>query len=337
MKKLLFLFIFFSLFTALYAESLYVKVASVTRSDALFTLEYELGELGYRSYVAQHNEFYRVYAGPFKTQYDAKMALKEIQENISYDAYVTKIEVKNNKVYATPLTNDATPKPKEEVAEKAEKKVATVTVTTTAGSSVVTHSVESKNSVAIREEDVVSQSTQRQVESREQNMFIGVSFGASKFDLGTKGDLPLDIAMRSYGPNYGLEFGYYVNEHVFATLNYQRTDLRHSFFDAGFASLNYQLEKIGTANVYAGVLVGAAKLNWETSPVSGGSAPSSVYSVTGGFQVGTDVELYGPLSLYGYYRYMMMDFNTLVVSGTQSTEIDHSSQQDFNIGFKYHF
>ena len=344
LQKLFFLLISTLFTTSLLAEALYVKVASLTRSDALFSMQYELNDLGYKSYIAEHNEYYRVYAGPFKSRYDANMALKDIQENISPDAYLTKVTVKNNKLYVTKVEEQK----REEVVqaqtqEVVQKSVPLVTVTTTSGQ---------VQSVQVGQQKMQNQTTtettqQMQAKSASASLssthdskkplFVGLSFGASKFDIGTKGDLPLDISMRSYGPNYGLEFGYYVSNTLFTTLNYQRSDLRNASFDSAYVTLNYQLERIGTARPYLGICVGASKLNWRANPVNGADATENLYSVIGGVQVGTDVALYGGFELYGYYRYMMMDFNTLVASGGQSSEIEHSSQQDFNVGMKYRF
>ena len=340
LQKLFFLLISTLFTTSLLAEALYVKVASLTRSDALFSMQYELNDLGYKSYIAEHNEYYRVYAGPFKSRYDANMALKDIQENISPDAYLTKVTVKNNKLYVTKVEEQK----REEVAQpKAEevvqKSVPVVTVTTTSAEvqSVQVSQQEVAKQEKINTQTSVSPKSQRLLQEQKIPYFVGVSFGASKFDIGVKGDLPLDISMRSYGPNYGFELGYYVRENLFTTLNYQRSDLRNVSFDSAYVTLNYQLERIGTARPYVGVCVGASKLNWRRAPVDGADATQNLYTVIGGVEVGSDIALYGAFELYGFYRYMMMDFNSLVASGGQSSEIEHSAQQDFNVGVKYRF
>jgi len=342
LQKLFFLLIFTLLTTSLLAEALYVKVASLTRTDALFSMQYELNTLGYKSYIAEHGEYYRVYAGPFKSRYEANMALKHIQENISPDAYLTNIAVKNNKIYVTKVQEqeqkqEEVTQPKAE--EVVQKSVPVVTVTTTSGEiqSVQVSQQEVAKQEKINTQTSVSRKSQRLLLEQKIPYFVGISFGASKFDIGVKGDLPLDISMRSYGPNYGFELGYYVRENLFTTLNYQRSDLRNVSFDSAYVTLNYQLERIGTARPYVGVCVGASKLNWRRAPVDGADATQNLYTVIGGVQVGTDVALYGAFELYGFYRYMMMDFNSLVASGGQSSEIEHSAQQDFNVGMKYRF
>ena len=332
-KNILLLLLLTYFTTTLCAKSFYVKVASVTRSEALFSIEYDLQALGFKTYIAEHNEWYRVYTGPYKNTYHASMALKKIQKNISKDAYITSVEVKGNKIITTPVetpTVTATPivtsAPTVTIIQKTNEPVAVVSASS------INSSTQESVKIEYTKEPIKSDS-----KSLEGDFFVGVSIGASKFDITTNGNLPLDITMRSYGPSYGFEGGYYFLDNVFMTLNYQRTDLRHSYFDAGFVTLNYQLDKIGTLSPYAGLLLGTGKINWKTAPVVGGSAPSALYSAIGGMQVGGDIELFGSLSTYMYYRYIMMDFNTLISESSLSSEIKHNSQQDFNLGLKYSF
>jgi len=304
------------------ANSLYIKVASLTKSDALFAMQYELQEIGFKTYITEYNGWFRVYTGPFKSKYDAKLALKKIQKEISRDAYVTEIEFKDNKLVSTPLLKE-----NEKVAQEATPSTP-VAITT---SVVYTQTSKQKRNPQVETEKKLRK------EDLKSDFFIAISIGAAKYDINQNGTLPLDILMRSYGPSYGFEAGYYITKYTFMTLNYQRTDLRHSYFDAGFATLNYQFDKLGTLSPYAGLVVGTSKINWKRTPVSGASAPKSLYSAVGGFQVGGDIEIYGGLSTYMYYRYMMMDFNTLVSEGTSSSEIEHKAQEDFNLGLKYRF
>lgn len=335
LKKNRLLLLLLTLFTTtLYANSLYIKVASVTKSDALFALQYELQSIGYESYITEYNQWYRVYTGPFENKHEANAALKKIRSEISKDAYLTKIEVQNNKIVSTPVVTET----KQELASNVKKEpvvvTSSVTTVTTQNPTQKTINQETFNQYTVQNSQKYEQSSVRELKK---NYFVGVSLGAAKFDIKRSGNLPLDILMRSYGPSYGCELGYYFAENIFMTLNYQRTDLRHSYFDSGFATLNYQLDKIGTLSPYFGLLVGTSQLNWKNTPVNGATAPSTLYSYLGGAQLGGDIELFGGLSTYMYYRYMMMDFSTLVSEGTLSSDIEHNSQQDFNLGLKYSF
>jgi len=143
--------------------------------------------------------------------------------------------------------------------------------------------------------------------------------------------------MRSYGPNYGLEGGYYINDTLFVSLNYQNSQLRYSSFDALFASINYQPFRIGTLSPYVGVLLGMSRIEWSANPVQNASTLSRHYSAIGGVVVGGDVALYEGFYGFVYYRYIGLDFESVVTQGSLGSEIRHNSQQDFNLGLKYKF
>jgi hypothetical protein len=56
-----------------------------------------------------------------------------------------------------------------------------------------------------------------------------------------------------------------------------------------------------------------------------------------GVQFGGDLHIYKGAYAFAYYRYMQLDFTTRSTLGTAFSEVDHSSQQDFNVGLKYKF
>ena len=324
MKKNLLLIIFLSLLSSsLFAGKLYIKVAALTHSDTLFSLQYQLREMGYKTYITHNEELYRVYTGPFKDKHEAQIALAKVQQKISRDAYVTSLEVAQGKIAGTPVTHQAI------VVEHK-----------------VTNQAKIQDEVQTQEPLQISPKEQTKTPEpakdishvkSEHTFYVGGSIGATKFDVARSGNLALDVALKTYGPSYGIEGGYYISPNIFVSLNYQKTELRNCDFDAIFATLNYQLDSIGTLSPYVGVVGGLSQLNWNRNPVNGSSAELELNSPLFGAQIGGDIVIYGGLSTFMYYRYMSMDFSTTLVSGALRSEVEHNSQQDFNLGLKYKF
>ncbi len=191
-----------------------------------------------------------------------------------------------------------------------------------------------------KQEAVRSQKAIIPQNKKEKSFYIGLSGGISMLNItknDTGGSVPLSFELEDSGINYGLEIGYYINNSFFISLNYQKTDLQDVSLSNAFASLNYQLEGPYAFLPYIGLLAGYSGRTWEESPLASVRATSTVSSLLGGLQIGSDISIYESLSLYLYYRYLYMDTTTNIYTPTGESEIKYSSEQNLNMGIKYNF
>lgn len=307
--------------SSLFAGSFYIKVAALSHSDQLFSLKYQLEEMGLKTYITEDDGLFRVYTGPFRDKQDAQRNLAYVQRKVSRDAYVTALEVMDERVAVSAVTKEPLPEVVQTQPVQQTQQVQTQT----------------QPNAAVQESIQTPQNSSSSTYKRSSNFYVGASMGATKYDVSKSGTLPLSLALRTYGPSYGIEGGYYFYDNLFASLNYQRSELRYEDFDAMFATINYQFDGIGTLSPYVGVLAGVSKLSWGSNPVSGAASSTDEDSMLYGVQFGGDLHIYKGAYAFAYYRYMQLDFTTRSTLGTAFSEVDHSSQQDFNVGLKYKF
>lgn len=68
-------------------KGIYIKVMSV-HYYSLFNAIYDLNELGYKVYTDEHNNWYKLYVGPFKSVKKANKSLLVIKKYIAKDAHI---------------------------------------------------------------------------------------------------------------------------------------------------------------------------------------------------------------------------------------------------------
>ncbi len=170
---------------------------------------------------------------------------------------------------------------------------------------------------------------------KEKGFYIALAVGQSTVDIEQSGSISTIFELEDSGINYGAEVGYYFNNNIFISINYQITDLENITLSSAFTTLNYQLDEIYSISPYIGAIAGYSTRAWEDSQIK----IDDVSSFLGGLQVGSDISLYGDLSLYFYYRYLIMDTTTTIydTSSGDSKKIEFSGEQNLNVGIKYNF
>ena len=174
----------------------------------------------------------------------------------------------------------------------------------------------------------------------DKGFYIGLAAGLTIVDIEKNditGNLPLNFELEDSGINYSAEIGYYFNNNIFISLNYQQTDLEDVSLSSAFTTLNYQFDSIYSISPYIGAIAGYGMRTWENSPIDDAIGDATVSSFLGGLQIGSDITLYSGLSLYFYYRYLMMDTTTNITVGSEESSIEYGAEQNLNMGIKYHF
>ncbi len=343
MKKIFLVFILMSvIFTSLIAKSFYIKVMSTSNNDAIFSVKYNLDELGYKIYLNKYNNLYRVYTGPFKNQNEADKALVEIQKSIAKNTYVVRLKMSDNKI----ISSVPKPQPKETAPVKVSKSDDEEMNNDTELQQSQAVQLSSLNEQEIKEEIVEQSSTNSEnsnmiSESKKDNsFFIGLAAGLSTLSFQEKninGTVPLNFELKDSGINYGIEAGYNFNKNIFMTINYQKTDEENIYFNHAFSTLNYKFNGIYSIFPYLGILGGYGNMTWKNSPIDSTVSRSSCYSFLYGAQAGSIIQIYGDVSMFIFYRYLMMDYKTSIKIITAEKEIEHNVQQNLNIGLQYSF
>jgi hypothetical protein len=268
------------MYVSLSAAQLYVKVKSV-KQDGLYSAQQELNKIGYKAHVDQHDSWHRVYAGIFRNQREASIALGRIKKYISPDAYIIDFAID----------------PNDTASEKEESK-------------------KSKKS------------------------FIGFTVGMTQFEVtedSISQDLPLYFQLEDSSINYGVEFGHYFSKNIFATLNYQFSDMKHISFNHAFSTLNYQFDGIYSISPYIGLVGGYGIMSWKSSPIDMVSTTETTASFVGGIQLGTEISINDEISMYIFYRYLKFDYASDVKIDNDEKHIGYNSDQNVNIGILYNF
>lgn len=357
---------------SLSAKEPFIQVMSVSDSSYLKSVKSSINKLGYQTYISKRGRWHKVYAGPFKNSTEASKALGAIKKHVSKDAFLTKIKVatpeKAVKKQIIPVQKKVvTPPVKVQEKKKIAKKVVPEKIVPTKQKPTPKKAVPTKKQPTLsstQKEDVipkvkvqekkemtqavvaqkdiapVQQSTKYKEEQEEKSFYIGLAAGYSLIDV-TKNDIsasvPLNFELKDSGINYGAEMGYYFNNNIFISMNYQKTDLEDVSSENIFATLNYQFDEINSFSPYIGAVAGYNTITWENSPIDSATGNGSGSSLLGGLQVGSDVSLYGGVSLYLFYRYLMMENITNIETATGKTRIEYSGEQNLNMGIKYNF
>jgi hypothetical protein len=271
----------------------------------------------------------KVVIPPVKVQEKKKVAKKVVPE---------KIVPTKQKTTVTPVEKTT---PKNIVPNKEETTVSSIQKEEVVPKVNVQEKKETTQEVVSQKDIVpVQQSTKSKEEQKEKGFYIGLAagysiLGVTKDDI--SGNMTLNFELKDSGINYGAEMGYYFNNNVFISINYQKTDLEDVSFNNAFATLNYQFYEIYSFSPYIGAIAGYNMITWETSPIDSATEDGSASSILGGLQIGSDISLYGGVSLYIFYRYLMMDNITNIETATEKTKIEYNSEQNLNMGIKYNF
>lgn len=342
---------------SLSAKEPFIQVMSVSDSSYLNSVKSRINKLGYKTYISKRGKWHKVYAGPFKNNTQASKALSAIKKHVSKDAFLTKIKVATpqkavkkqimpvqKKVVAAPVKVQEKKKIiKKVVAEKTVPTKKQATPSSTQKENVVPkvnvkEKKEITESVAVQKDILpVQQSTKSK---EEKGFYIGLSSGYSLVDV-TKNDIsgsvPLNFELKDSGINYGAEIGYYFNNNIFTSINYQKTDLEDVISDNILATINYQFDEINSFSPYIGAIAGYNTITWVNSPIDSATGNDSGSSLLGGLQIGSDISLYGGVSLYLFYRYLMMENITNIETATGKTKTEYGGEQNLNMGIKYNF
>ncbi len=203
----------------------------------------------------------------------------------------------------------------------------------------------SVSSVQIEEKEetlkeVLPEDTISTQSKKDKGFYIALAAGLSTVDIQQSGSMPFVFKLEDSGLNYNAEIGYYFNDNIFISINYQTTDLENVTLDSAFTTLNYQLDEIYSISPYIGVIAGYSTRTEGTITTEIETVKiNAVSSFMGGLQVGSDISLYNGLSLYLYYRYLIMDTTTNIenTDSGESKAIQYGNEQNLNMGIKYHF
>lgn len=88
MNKLFYLLLFSYFSVSLYGD-VYIKVSTMPKNLSYKIIE-NLNQYHLKGIKVPYNNLMRIYAGPFKTEKEAKISLDIINQNISFGAYITK-------------------------------------------------------------------------------------------------------------------------------------------------------------------------------------------------------------------------------------------------------
>jgi len=174
----------------------------------------------------------------------------------------------------------------------------------------------------------------------DKDFFIGLSVGISMYEVSETdvvGSVTLDSHPKDAGSAFGVELGYYFSDAIFATLDYQRTDLKDAHFDNMFTSLNYQFKELDILSPYIGGIAGYNIMNWDVFPISQSISHPSSSSFFTGAQIGSDISIRSDLDFYIFYRYLWIDNKTIILISPDKKEITHENEQNLNVGVKFKF
>jgi len=332
---------------SLFAKEPFIQVMSISDLNNLNSAKSSINKLGYKTYISKKGKWHIIYAGPFRNTKEANKALVAVKKHVSKDAFLTKVQVlkpkKIVKKYITPIQKKvAVPSVKIQEKKEAVKKVVAVKIVPIK---------KQPTPSSTPKEDVISEITiqekteitpiQRTIEPKEEKgIYIALAAGYSLMGV-TKDDISgnviLNYELKDSGINYGAEIGYYFNNNIFISIDYQKTDLEEVSLNNAFTTLNYQFDEIYSFSPYIGAIAGYSTITWEKEPIDFATGKTSASSILGGLQVGSDISLYGGVSLSIFYRYLMMNNITNIETGTGKSKIEHNSEQNLNVGIKYNF
>jgi len=335
------------------AQEIYIKVMSARYKDTLFDITAKFHLMGYKMHLFEYQEWHRVYTGPFHNMDDAHNALNIIRKNGANDAYIVNNNIDEKSSYPIYLQDayivkNFQHKKVDEFQENqkhsntsekvltADKIESMPTEITPAAVIVPTVPLTNNTIPKVQNNDKKVQEKR----SFKENYFIGLSVGFSSLDVEEKdvtGNLNLDSTLDESGMTYGINTGYYFNESIFITLNYQYTPLDDVYFNDIFGTFNYRFKEILSFYPYVGAIIGYSQMTWDKDPLNSSNNSNNSSSYLGGIQIGAEKHIMDQLALYISYQYLMMEHTTKIKTFLEEKELEHTSKQNLNIGIKYFF
>ncbi|NOQ31845.1 MAG: hypothetical protein GQ570_12045 [Helicobacteraceae bacterium] len=172
--------------------------------------------------------------------------------------------------------------------------------------------------------------------------YVALSFGLSSVqsEVTNHSGAPVTLnhTLGTSGNSFGAEYGMYVSQNFFATLNYQRMSLSDVDFNNYYASINYDVLDLSVGTWSVGYVAGWSMMTWSNNPVATTTnVDIGSGSLMNGLQSEFDVYLNDKFSFYMAYQYWLMEHFTRIETYTGSAEIKHSFTHNMKIGVKYKF
>lgn len=272
---------------------------SVESNDMLFNLSYELDNIGYKMYATKYKEYYRVYTGPFTNYYTANKALKRVQKNISKNASVVELDMRNNNYILSQETDIS------KVLYKTKKQ-------------------HLKQSLVKEKRDFFA------------GVSFGVTkFDIDEKTV--SGAITLAQELDDSGMAYSIEYGYYFNNNFFVALEYKYAGLDDLSFSNFYSTFNYQFDKFVYIYPYVSALVGYSIASWEINPVNSVASDAQSSELSYGFGLGVKVYSADRFSVNLFYRYTDLGHTTNLNTTDGEKNIIHNNEQSFNLGLRYSF
>lgn len=172
------------------------------------------------------------------------------------------------------------------------------------------------------------------------NYFIGVSAGLVNVNStqdNSNANIALDTKITENGLSVGSELGYYLDENIFMTLNYNFLRLETLNVNNIFMTLNYEFLKEETFSPYVGILGGYSLLNWSEYPIAAIGKDDSSSSFVGGMQMGINIAVIKSIDIYALYQFWLMDHETNLENSQGKMLIKQNFVNNLSAGIKYKF
>lgn len=171
-------------------------------------------------------------------------------------------------------------------------------------------------------------------------VFVGLGLGYSNLHIEKNdklGNVDLLEKQNRNSRNISSEIGYYYNENLEVSLNYQFVDNDDVDIDNIFVSTKYVFPERDYSS-YLGVNLGYSKLSWNKNPISTQNNDNK----SGSYLVGTSVGILYPISSnvdfnVNYSLFYMGHKTYLKTTSSDISELRHDFLQSINIALRYNF
>lgn len=306
MKLIIFFLSLFLLLlpTFLSASDKYIKVVKVLDDNQLLLVRSVLNEIGFTSTFTQTKTNFIVFVGPFKEEGYADDALQRIKQHFAH-AYIFEKETKKIEK-----------KIKKEVQDKE-----------------IVNQDQNKTLVKVIDSDISTFLTS-------ETFFINISLGANLStakNISKSGTIDVNLPSK-YMFSYSLEGGYSFDNGIFFSLGVLRSLDNDVVFTNAYATANYRFDPINDFAPFIGLVGGVSMLTWNTSPISDiVSSKSNSFSTLYGSQIGLIYVNCSNINLFASYQYLILEHTSDVSILTSSSEIQHNSMHNLNVGLGFNF
>ena len=161
--------------------------------------------------------------------------------------------------------------------------------------------------------------------------------GMSVEKVDTRGSVTLNDKPDERDATYGMELGYYFNNSIFGSVNYDKTDFEDVEFDHLYLTLNYRFRQYDLIRPYIGLIAGYSKMAWKKSLIDSTNNDLEGSTFYNGLQAGVDYLTIGPVSCYLVYRYLFTEYETDIITFAADAVLTHDQEQSLNVGLRYSF